>query len=448
MKAERFWIFAIATLLTVSLTACGGGTSNSGNASQNSSSGGGGGIGSVQHVVIMLQENRSFDHYFGFLNDYRASQGQARNVDGMPPGASNIGFDGVTNIPVFHLATACTEDLSSFWNESHVDWNLHHPTSDTPKMDGFAHAAGNFATDENLAGRGPYTDTNGYRAMGYYTHDDLPYYYFMATQFATSDRWFSPVGTRTEGNRMYLYAATSQGRVYPPTSPLSAKTIFAELDAAGVSWKIYETDHNNTFLTYFQPSGSQHMDHVVPATQFVTDAANGTLPAVAFIEAGYVSGRDEHPTTDIQHGEVYVSTLINGLIQSQSWKNSVFFLTWDEGGGFYDHVPPVSTVNPDGIMPNDLKPGDFPGDFTRTGFRVPLIVISPFARKAYVSHTPADFTALLKFIETRWQLPNLTRRDAAQIDMTEFFDWGAPNENPPSPPTPRENLRCTPSQMM
>lgn len=314
-------------------------------------------------------------------------------------------------------------------------------------MDGFAHEAGKFAVDENHLGHGPYTDVNGYRAMGYYTSADLPYYYFMATQFATSDRWFAPVGTRTQPNRMYLFAATSQGYVYPPSQSLTAKTIFELLDAANVSWKIYVTDPNGTYLTYFQPYGSQHMNNVVPASQFAQDANNGTLPSVAFIESGYNSGRDEHPTNRVQYGEMYAASLINALLQSQSWKDSVFFLTWDEGGGFYDHVPPVSAVNPDGIKPVDLQGNDFPGDFTRTGFRVPLAVISPFAKKGYVSHTPADYTALLKFIETRWKLPNLTRRDAAQMDMTEFFDWSAPNANPPTAPTVSETLRCTPSQM-
>ncbi len=406
-----------------------------------------GSLQSVKHVIVMVQENRSFDHYFGFLDDYRASQGLARDVDGMPAGAQNIGYDGSTMISAFHLATECTEDLSPSWNESHVDRNLHHPMSDPATMDGFAHVAGKFASDENLAGRGPYTDTNGYRAMGYYTSNDLPFYYFMAAQFATSDRWFSPVGTRSQPNRMYLFAATSQGHVYPPQSSLSAQPIFALLDAAGVSWKIYVTDPGDTYLTYFQPYASQHMGHVVPATQFASDAKNATLPAVAFIEGGYNSGRDEHPTNPVQKGEIYVASLINALIQSPSWKSSVFLLTWDEGGSFYDHVPPLDTVNPDGITPNDLKPGDFGGDFTRTGFRVPLIVISPFAKKGYVSHTPADYTAMLKFIETRWQLPNLTKRDAAQMDMTEFFDWNAPNTNPPTGPAPMETLRCTPSQM-
>jgi phospholipase C len=397
---------------------------------------------SVKHIIVLVQENRSFDHYFGFLNDYRASQGLPRNVDDLPANAENLGFDGHTMISAFHLATECTEEQSPFWNESHVDYNREDPRSNTARMDGFAWTAGGYAHSQGLS------DTLGRRAMGYYTAADLPYYYFMATQFATSDRWFSPVDTRTQPNRMYLIGATSQGFVYPPAHSLSATPIFKELDDAGVSWKIYSKD-GGTYLSYFQPYFSHHHSNVVPASQFLTDANNGTLPAVAYIEGGAESGDDEHPPEPVQVGEITVAGAINGLIESQSWKDSAFILTWDEGGGFYDHVPPVSTVNPDGIDPIDLKPNDVhaPDHFTRTGFRVPLIVISPFAKKGYVSHTVADYTAILKFIERRWDLPPLNRRDAAQPDMTEFFDWSAPNINPPTAPTPRENLRCTPEQM-
>lgn len=435
---------SILTLSVLSLlTACGGSSNNN----DNGGNGTGGSINSVNHVVIMLQENRSFDHYFGKLNDYRVSQGLGRDVDGLPADASNVAFDGVTRINAFHLATECTEDLSSSWNETHLGWNLKNPTSDTPAFDGFAYAAGKFATDENAKNGGNYKDTLGARAMGYYTSDDLGFYYFMATQFATSDRWFTPIMARSQPNHMYKFAATSQGYAYPPTAPLTAKTIFQSLDEANVSWKIYVTDPGGTYLTYFDSYYQQHKDRVVMVDQFTTDANNGTLPAVAFIETGYESGRDEHPSNPVQKGMVYAASVINTFRQSPSWKDSVFFLTFDESGGFYDHVAPYATVNPDGIPPKDLGPTDIPGDFTRTGFRVPLIVISPFAKKGYVSHTNADYTAMLKFIETRWKLPALTKRDAQQMDMTEFFDWSAPNMNPPTPPTASETMRCTPDQM-
>ena len=155
-------------------------------------------------------------------------------------------------------------------------------------------------------------------------------------------------------------------------------------------------------------------------------------------------------------GAQYVSTLIGALMQSPSWKDSVFILTYDEFGGFYDHVAPQKTVSPDGIPPQDLLPGPPPNgpdicvqgkgptcDFVYTGFRVPVIVISPFAKKHYVSHTPADYTAWLKLIETRFNLPSLTKRDAAQMDMTEFFDFtNVPWRVPPTTPAQPTNGPC------
>lgn len=155
---------------------------------------------------------------------------------------------------------------------------------------------------------------------------------------------------------------------------------------------------------------------------------------------------------NVQVGSKYVSGIINALMASPSWKNSVFILSFDEGGSFYDHVPPQPTISPDGIPPQDLRAGDVCTssgqnsaicDFKYTGFRVPLVVISPFTRRNYASHTVADYTAILKFIETRFNLPSLTARDAAQIDMTEFFDFaGAPSMTPPTPPAQPTNHPC------
>ncbi len=191
--------------------------------------------------------------------------------------------------------------------------------------------------------------------------------------------------------------------------------------------------------------------NVVSASEFTSDAAAGTLPSVAFIEPGYLSNQDEHPSsgTDIQTGAAYVQSLIDGLMNSPSWKDSVFILTYDEAGGTYDHVPPISEPNPDGIAPIDLAPTDICGsdnpsgancDFNYSGYRLPLLVVSPFTKKNYVSHTPTDYTAILKFIETRFSLQPLTQRDAAQMDLTEFFDfqnvpWATPPTNIPQQST-------------
>ncbi len=135
-------------------------------------------------------------------------------------------------------------------------------------------------------------------------------------------------------------------------------------------------------------------------------------------------------------------------MNSQYWKDGVFILTYDEGGGYFDHVAPQTAVHPDGIPPSDLTPEEQkdivpPGDFNRTGYRVPLLVVSPFTKKGMVSHTVADFTAILKFIETRFNLPNLTERDKAQMDMQEFFSFDTPpTPTPPTPPLQSLNMRC------
>ncbi len=400
--------------------------------------------------MIMVEENRSFDHYFGKLADYWKQNGfPTQPFDGLPANASNPTQDGLGTISSFHLRTVCTENLPPGWNESHVDFNRLDPASATPTMDGFVTTAEKFSQNPGN-GMPPIFDLQGYRTMGYYDETDLNYYYFMASNFATSDRWFSPVMDRTQLNRLYLLAATSAGHINPPTTPLSNNTIFGLLEAAGVAWKVYETDPHTAFIGNFQPFADQHLANVRPLSEYYSDLQNGTLPSVVMVEPGYKSELDEHPLTNVQQGVSHVADVINALMNSSSWKDSIFVLTFDEAGGFYDHVPPVPTVSPDGIPPSDLKHGDVCSvitgpncDFNHTGFRVPLIVVSPYTKKNYVSHTPADLTAILKLVETRFHLPSLTKRDAAQMDMTEFFDFNKPAwVTPPAPPAQNTSGLC------
>ncbi len=413
----------------------------------------------VSHIVFMVQENRGFDHYFGHLNAYRVANGFHADVDGTPANASNPAASGSGSVPAFHLLTACVENPSPSWNESHVDFNRQNPTSNDATLDGFVQTAAKDAQGEH------FHDVQGRRVMGYYDQTDLPYYYFMATYFATSDRWFSPVMTRTQPNRMYILAATSAGHAYPPTGGglLTVPTIFDELQQAGVSWKIYVTDKVNgsllqgSYISMFA-AGKKYPQNVVPVAQYFSDLKNGTLPQVALIESGYFSGLDEHPGENpnlpgpsVEVGAAYVSTFINALMGSSSWAHSAFIWTTDEAGGFYDHVPPQPAVSPDSIPPQDLQPNDIcttsgggrTCDFTSTGYRVPMFVVSPYARKGFVSHTVADTTAILRLIETRFHLRSLTLRDANQPDMTEFFDFSHPSWlTPPTPPVQPTTGAC------
>lgn len=430
-------------------------------------------LNSINHIIFMAQENRSFDSYFSQLPAYWSANGYtSQSVDVAPSGSSNPGFGGAPNVTAFHLTTDCIENLSPSWNESHLDWNLNDPTSSTSEMNGFVWNAANYAQNQNASGaQPPFVDIQGYRAMGYYDATDLPYYYFMVTNFATSDRWFAPAMDRTQINRMYLMAGTSHGYAYPPGTnaadqfAVDVPTIFDALSNASITWKIYATDNTCTssggesgggggfctYLTQFKKYASSPLpSNVVAASEFLNDAAAGTLPAVSFIEPGYLSGQDEHPSsgTDVKTGAAYVASLINGLMNSPSWKDSVFILTYDEAGGTYDHVPPQPMPNPDDISPVDLTSADTCFNdysnplcnFQYTGYRVPVLVVSPFTKKNYISHTVMDYTAILKLIETRFNLQPLTKRDAAQPDMTEFFDfqnvpWATPPINIPSQPS-------------
>src|ERR1700730_4435589 len=330
---------------------------------------GSGNIQAVNHIIFMVQENRSFDTYFGQLPAYWQANGfPGQQFDGIPTNASKPSYDGTSMVPAFHVATECTQNLSPSWNESHVDWNRTSPTSSTATMDGFVYNAAVYAQNAPKD-EAPIYDTAGVRAMGYYDASDLNYYYFMASNFATSDRWFSPVMTRTHPNREFMISGTSQGRVYPngtdaqDTGYLTAKTIFEELQAAGITWKIYvdplgsPCQSNPTAaclmglsylheFAYSQTVLAQYPQNIAPISQYFTDLANGTLPQVAQIEPNTDGGFDEHPATsdtaptDVQYGANYISGLINPLMQSPSWKDSAFILTYDEYGGLSDHVQP------------------------------------------------------------------------------------------------------------
>jgi phospholipase C len=522
-----------------------------------------GDISSINHVIFLQQENHSFDNYFGMLNPYRKSNGWNigddgvdYEVDGIDDKLSKISNqeDEGTAVPVFKFKSTCIDDASSDWLASYGDVNRYDFSTTRPiLMDGFVHNAEGYAKSCSQPGAsgicaGSFTDLTGQRAMGYYDQDFLNYYYYMASQFAISDRWFSPISSKSVDNRIATFTGgTTQGLVKDPGSEdllpqLQIPTIFQELDQANVSWKVYysatqglcaagqpctgspnaaypATDFSNLAYSarfvYANPTGAACIaptqassvvgdatnsfcidpTHVTPVSNYFTDVTNGTLPSFAFIEAGY-GFSDEHPGSgqSILVGQGQVASLVNSLMQSQSWLDSIFFLAYDEGGGPYDHVPPVPghsndftdpaiqsadisgiAVNPDSFKPC-LSPGGTPTahcDLTTTdpgvkstdaaavkgfsaqlGFRVPNIVISPYVRKHYVSHIPMDHTAIIKFVETRFLGgASLTARDAVQPNLLDFFDFTKiPWVTPPNPPAAvtKDSLGydpCTPDKL-
>lgn len=364
----------------------------------------------IDHIVVLMQENRSFDHYFSRLRP----RGKAA-AEGPPEGASNPDPTGGAPIEPFRQKAACeVADVNHSWNGSHAQFN-------GGAMDGF--------TSTNVVA----ADPSGARAMGYYTKRELPYYHKLYRTFAIGDRYFASVLGPTYPNREYLLLGTSFGRIRNGRDLFDAtKTIFESLDEAGISWTIYYEQFPFAALL---PYVAAHSEHGAPAEQFDSDAAAGTLPAVSFVDAAFFGDlaiqSDEHAPTNVQVGQAWVAGKIDALLRSPLWPSSALFLTYDEHGGFYDHVPPPAACIPDDIPPQ-LEKGDVDEAFDRYGFRVPVVVVSPFARKKFVSHVVHDHTSILRFIETRFDLPALTRRDANADPMLEFFDFADPPfERPP-----------------
>jgi phospholipase C len=388
------------------------------------------GLANLKHIIFFLQENRSFDSYFGMLGPYKASEGLANNVDGLNLNTTLPNTQGQPVHP-FHYQTVCTENLSPAWNESHAD-------VDGGLMDGFMRTSTSVSST---------IDPTGTRAMGYYDQSDLPYYYEAAARFATSDRFFSPALTNTVPNRLYMFTATSFGNAFPPTPPsggFTQPTIFAHLDQAGVSWRYYYQDALSSALIQQFSIYKTDAAKVVPIANWANDVLNeSTLPSVIFIERASQSARDEHPGANIQTGAADAANIINTLMSSPSWQSSALILAYDEGGGLYDHVLPAREVKPDSLAPK-LKSTDKPGAFNQTGFRVPMIVFSPWAKPSFVSHTTRDYTSILRLIEDRFNVAPLTLRDANADNMMEFFDFSGvpPLLTPPTLPLQPTNGNC------
>ena len=375
----------------------------------------------IDNVVVIMQENRAFDHYLGQL--HREGQPQA---EAEPKNASNPDPTSPNGRPItaFHQTRYCEcADLDHSWNGTHREW-------DNGAMDGFT-----------AANVDP-CDPTGSRTMGFYDKRDLPFYYGLYKTFAIGDRFFCSTLTQTFPNRFYLLAGTSFGHIQNdlPSSPteFSQRTIFNLLDEAvpPVTWKVYFSQV--AFADIFAYVRNTRQVNVVPIDQYFSDAAAGTLPQVSFVDPIFVGPmnveNDEHPPANIQVGQEFVSRVVRALLASPQWPRAALFLTYDEHGGFFDHVPPPPACVPDGIPPM-LEASDVPGAFDRYGIRVPAAVVSPFSRPHSVSHTPHDHTSILRFIETRFDLPALTARDANADPMLEFFDFTGPQLlKPPSLP--------------
>jgi phospholipase C len=358
----------------------------------------------IHHFITLMQENHTFDNYFGTYP----------GVDGLPTD---------TCVPMNPR-----RGPKPCWKPFHIGTNqvaprdLDHSAAtakgqyDEGRMNGFISAL----TNRNQDGR---------LALGYRNGDDLPFYWNLADQYVLYDKFFSSAFGGSYLNHVYWVSA-SPGNGYdriPPGGLGKLPTIFDRLEKAHVSWKFYvqHYDPKLNFRTIHSYPGNRAsqviwvpilnfaryiddpkiMRHIVPLGQYYRDLENGTLPEVSYIAP---AGPSEHPPSNLLSGQSFVRGLINGLMRSDEWKSSAFLLSYDDWGGWYDHVKP----------PRVDKYG--------YGFRVPAILVSPYARAGFVDNTQLDFSSILRFIEDNWSLKPLTHRDATAKSIASGFDFNAP----------------------
>jgi phospholipase C len=194
------------------------------------------------------------------------------------------------------------------------------------------------------------------------------------------------------------------------------------LDAHGISWLDYAWDLPDIAL--FPNRLTENLGKIRTFQQFLGDCQSGALPDVCIVSPGATAYSEENPA-DIQLGEAYSASVINAVTHSPAWPKTVLLFMYDEHGGYYDHVPPPPAIRPDDIPPDIVVPPDYAGAYDRYGFRVPAVIVSPYARRNYVSHRLHDHTSVLKLIETKWNLPALTFRDANADDLLDSLDLRA-----------------------
>jgi len=435
----------------------------------------------IKHIVVLMMENHSFDSYLGTLG----------RGDGFPPGddgapnAENPDSAG-TMIRAYHARSTIQQagTPTQSWNASHLQWA-------GGKLDGFV-----TATEQTAPG------CDKTAAMGYWTGQDLPFYHGLAETFPLADRWFASCLGPTFPNRRFLLAGTANGLMDDlPVNLLDrpkAGTIMDMLTRHGISWVNYRpagedqsefrrfvqyrrrrTRHHLAhfgrplradcdgfkrdlqFTAAIYPLGvAGYMAHVRSVERFFADADAGNLPSFCIVDPDFRSFSEENPQ-DIRKGESFAAEVISRVMHGPGWADTLLIWTYDEHGGYYDHVAPPAAVPPDDIPGRSLvaHPSPvrgvlrllFPGyvrnaeqlvrgpdGYDVYGFRVPAVIVSPYARPDCVLSDVFDHTSVLKLIEEKWNLPALTRRDAAATSPLGALDLAAPPAflTPPELPAP------------
>jgi phospholipase C len=367
----------------------------------------------IEHFIVLMQENHTFDNYFGtYPGADGTPEGTCMPVDPFDPEGSEC-------VEPFHIGDSPITDLDHSSSTHSLQYN-------EGKMNGFVYALNQRSQAGSLA-------------MGFYDDRDLPYYWNLADRYVLFDRFFSSAHGGSVWNHLYwVTGAPGSAKNQIPLEGYSGiPTIFDRLEEKGISWKFYVQNYDPS-LTFRILEESEtwspqivwvpllnfprYLDdpelfsHIVDLNEFFDDLLADTLPAVAYLVP---SGASEHPPGSIQAGQRFVKTLIHALMRSEAWYSSAFLVTYDDWGGWYDHVPPPQV------------------DEYGYGFRVPAFMVSAYAREGYIDSTELDFTSILKFIEENWDLEPLAERDSKANNFLNAFDFTQPPRQPEFIPSER-----------
>ncbi len=411
----------------------------------------------IRHVVVLMLENRSFDAMLGMLyqsgDRFDGLTGTESNVfhrPGAPPQVIQVWRD-----PVLDARNLCIPDPDPGESFADIHLQIHGlaadgtPNTGSPAMGGFV--------DDYMRQTGTNPAPDPYSVMHYFTPDQVPVISGLARAFGVSDRWHASAPCQTWPNRFFAHCGTANGTVNnePTHFPYDMETVFNRLASVDQSWRIYFHDIPQAATLsrlWGGLLGSQFLDF---GTDFIRDAAAGTLPSYSFIEPRYFADRlanhvpnDEHPPHNVAYGEALIAAVYNAVRGGPGWKNTLLVITYDEHGGCYDHVVPPAATPPDDKMSDGFR-------FDYFGVRVPAVIISPYVPAGTILRpagpTPFDHTTIIATLRKLFGFAPLTRRDAAAPDLIDALSaLGATPDNdgpasitaPAVPPAPTQVARA------